>query len=196
MHRPASSRHLFHLATGLILALLVFWLGREKAGILIGSLLLITILMETLRLRMNAFNQVLVGLFGSMLKERETQHPTGVGYFLGGILICLLFFHPEVALASIVILSVGDPAASVIGQRWGRTRIGEKSLEGAAAFWVCAMAAGMLFQGFWPGLSFVTFSIGVLTGAVVECLPLRIDDNFLLPITTGLSMEILMKFLI
>jgi dolichol kinase len=169
-------------------------LGREKAIILIGSLLLITVLVETLRLRINAFNRAWVSLFGSMLKGRETQHPTGVGFFLGGVLICLLLFHPEVALASIVILSVGDPAASVVGQRWGRTRIGEKSLEGAAAFWVCVMAAGVFFQGFWPGLSFVTFSIGALSGAVVECLPIRIDDNLILPLTTGLSMEVALRF--
>lgn len=194
MHRPAASRRLFHLATGLTLALLVFWLGREKAVVLIGSVLLITVLVETLRLQMNAFNRVLVGLVGSMLKEAELKRPTGVGYYLGGVLIGLLLFHTEVALASIVILAVGDPAASVVGQRWGRIRIGEKSLEGAAGFGVCAMAAGVFFQGFWPGLSFVIFSVGALTGAVVECLPLRIDDNLILPLTTGLSMEILMRF--
>jgi dolichol kinase len=195
MYRPASSRRLFHLATGLTLALLVFRLGREKAVILIGSLFLITVLVETLRLRINAFNRVLVGWFGSLLKERETHYPTGVGYFLGGILICLLLFHLEVALASIVILSVGDPAASVVGQRWGRIRIGKKSMEGAVAFWVCAMTAGVFFQGFWPGLPFLTYSIGALTGAVVECLPIRVDDNLILPLATGLTMELLMRSL-
>jgi dolichol kinase len=179
----------------LILAQSVFWLEKEQALILLGLLFLITVLVEFLRLRVLAFNRVFVRLLGSMLKEAETKHPTGVGYFLGGVSLCLLFFHVKVALASIVILAVGDPAASWVGQRWGRIRFGEKTLEGTASFWLFAMVAGVLFQGLWLGLPFVIFSIGALTGAVVECLPLRIDDNFTLPLATGLSMEMATKFL-
>jgi dolichol kinase len=139
-------------------------------------------------------NKVLVNLFGPMLKDTEISHPTGVGYFLGGVLVCLLLFEREVTLASIAILSVGDPAAAVIGQRWGRIRIGKKSLEGTISFFTGAVAAGMVFQGFWPSLSMATLSTGALIGAVVELLPLNIDDNLLLPLAAGVAMEVSIRF--
>jgi dolichol kinase len=183
-------RHAFHAATGLVLAFLIFRMGKETGLILIGALFLFTILMEILRLQVAGVNKVLVSLVGPMLKDTEISHPTGVGYFLGGILLCLLLFGREVTLASIAILSVGDPTAAVIGRRWGRVRIGEKSLEGTIGFFAGAMAAGMVFQGFWPGISMVTFSMGALIGAVVELLPLNIDDNLLLPLAAGLAMEV------
>ncbi len=188
-------RRVFHAATGLTLAFFFFWMGKEKGTVLVGSLLAFTVFVEILRLQFAGLNRVLVGLVGPMLKEAEVRHPTGVGYLLGGVLICLLLFQREVTLASVVILSVGDPAAALIGQRWGRTRIGKKSLEGTIGFFVSAMMAGIFLQGFWPGLSLVTFSMGALAGAVVELLPLSVDDNLLLPLTAGLAMEISIRFL-
>ncbi len=186
-------RHAFHAATGLVLAFLIFWMGKERGLILIGALFLFTILMEILRLQVAGVNKVLVSLVGPMLKDTEISHPTGVGYFLGGVLLCLLLFEREVTLASIAILSVGDPTAAVIGQRWGRVRIGKKSLEGTVGFLASSITAGMVLQKFWPGLSMATFSMGALIGAVVELLPLNIDDNLLLPLAAGLAMEILMR---
>jgi len=187
-------RRVFHAATGLALAFLIFWMGKESGLILIGALFLFTILMEILRLQVPSMNKAWVSLVGPMLKDTEVSHPTGVGYFLGGVLLCLLLFELEVTLASIVILSVGDPTAAMIGQQWGRIRIGKKSLEGTVGFLASAMTAGIVFQGFWPGLSMATFSMGALTGAVVELLPLNIDDNLLLPVAAGLAMEVSIRF--
>jgi dolichol kinase len=187
-------RHAFHAATGLVLAFFIFWMGKERGLILIGALFLLTILMEILRLKVAGVNRVLVTLVGPMLKSAEISHPTGVGYFLGGVLLCLLLFEFEVTLASIAILSVGDPTATMIGRRWGRIRICKKSLEGTIGFLASSMTAGMVLQGFWPGLSMATFSIGTVIGAMVELLPLNIDDNLLLPLAAGLAMEVSMRF--
>jgi dolichol kinase len=186
-------RGVFHAATGLALAFLIFWMGEERGLILIGALFLFTILTEILRLRVTGVNRILVSLAGPILKDAEISHPTGVGYFLGGALGCLLFFGLEVTLASIVILSAGDPAAAVVGRRWGRVRIGEKSLEGTMAFLASAMAAGMVLQGFWPGITITTFSMGTLIAAVVEVLPLKMDDNLRVPLAAGLAMQTLMR---
>ena len=194
IHRPAPLRFFFHAATGLTLAFLVFLLGRKEGVFLIGSLFLVTILVEALRLTVPAINRVFVGLVGPMLKDLEVRRPTGVGYFLGGTLTCLLLFDLEVTLASLVILSVGDPAAAVVGQRWGQIRIGEKTLEGMAGFFVGAMVSGVILRGFWPGLSLPVFAAGAFTGAVVECLPLKIDDNLILPPAAALAMEVSIRF--
>ncbi|MGH7274167.1 MAG: hypothetical protein ACREIQ_06915, partial [Nitrospiria bacterium] len=67
--------------------------------------------------------------------------------------------------------------------------------EGLAAFFVGAMVSGMILRGFWPGLSMPVFAIGALTGAVVECLPLKVDDNLILPLTAALAMEVSIRYL-
>lgn len=195
IRKPAPLRFLFHVATGLTLAYLVYFMGKEEGGLLIGSLFLVTVLIEALRLMVPAINGVFMGLVGPMLKDVEMGRPTGVGYFLGGALTCLLLFDVEVTLASLAILSVGDPAAAAVGQRWGRIRIGKKSLEGLAAFFVATMVSGMILRGFWPGLSMPVFAIGALTGAVVECLPLKVDDNLILPLAAALAMELSIRYL-
>ena len=195
IHRPAPLRFFFHAATGLTLALLIFLLGKKEGILLIGSLFLVTVLVEALRLMVPAINGVFVGVVGPMLKEGEVGRPTGVGYFLGGALTCLLLFDVEVTLASLAILSIGDPVAAAVGQRWGRIRIGQKSLEGMAGFLVGAMVSGVILRGFWPGIAMPVFAAGALTGAVVECLPLKVDDNFLLPLAAALAMEVSIRYL-
>jgi len=53
----------------------------------------------------------------------------------------------------------------------------------------------MILRGFWPGLSMPVFAIGALTGAVVECLPLKVDDNLILPLAAALAMELSIRYL-
>lgn len=164
-------------------------MGKGDGVIFIGSLFLVAVLVEALRLLIPLINGVFVGIFGPMLKDGEVVRPTGVGYFLAGVLICLLLFDLDVALGSIIILSVGDPAAAAVGQRWGRTRIGKKSLEGMAGFLVAAMIAGVGLHGLLPGISMPVFAAGAFAGAVVECLPSKIDDNLILPLVAAAAME-------
>jgi dolichol kinase len=172
------------------MALSLFLLGKERGEVLMGVLLLVTAGVEAARLYFPAVNGPFIRLLGPMLKESEAFRPTGVGYYVGGVLLSLLFFDLEVALAGLVILAVGDPAAAWTGRRWGRRRIGDKTLEGSVGFFVAAILAGVLFQGFWPGISLPLFAIGAMTGAVVECLPLKIDDNLILPLAASFAIQI------
>ncbi len=190
MPRRGFSRSLFHLATGLTLALGISQMGRETGLVALGVLFTVTLLTEILRLSLPPVNGIFTALFGPMLKEAEFRRPTGVGYYLGGALATLYLFDLEPALAGLVILAVGDPAAAIIGKRWGRVRIGRKSLEGTLAFIACALTAGLLFRGFWPEISVVPFAAGVLAAALVELLPLKIDDNLILPPVAALAITV------
>jgi dolichol kinase len=189
MVRSGFARPLFHVLSGLGLAVFIVLSPRDAGLIGIGALLLICIVVESLRLVLPVCNRLFLAWVGPLLKETEVGRPTGVGYFLAGAWIVLLVFKQEIAVAALVILAVGDPAAAVVGRRWGRTRIGKKSLEGSFGFFLAAMGTGWLLQGLWPGLPYSLFAVGVLAGTVVEFLPLRVDDNLVLPVATGLAME-------
>ncbi|MBI5197360.1 MAG: hypothetical protein HZA19_02005 [Nitrospirae bacterium] len=188
MSQPGVSRCLFHVGTGLVLTVLVFFVGKEAGLWWIGSFLALAVAGEVLRFRIPALNRLFVQWVGPVLKMPEREHPTGIGYFLGGIWITLLICDLEITLASMIILAVGDPAAAYVGRRWGRLRFREKSLEGTLGFLVCSLAAGWVFQGM-GGYTVPLFALGAVTGAVVEFLPLKIDDNLILPVAAGFAMQ-------
>ncbi|MEJ5338472.1 MAG: diacylglycerol/polyprenol kinase family protein [Aquificaceae bacterium] len=96
-----------------------------------------------------------------------------------GIFLVFILFGREPAIVSVVVLAVGDAFASIVGIRYGRRRIGERSLEGTLAFFLSSFLVLLPFVEMWKALV-VSF-----LSAVVEALPVGIDDNFTVPLTAG-----------
>ncbi len=96
-----------------------------------------------------------------------------------GIFSVFLLFGKEPAIVSVVVLAVGDAFASMVGMRYGRTRMGSKSLEGSIAFFLSTFLVLLSFLGLWKAFLICIFS------AVVEALPISVDDNFSVPLTAG-----------
>ncbi len=157
---------------------------------MVGVLLALVILAEFLRIRAAPLNRLFVRLFGALLKEAEGGRPTGVPFFLGGLLVSLLLFDRSVALAALIILSIGDPAAAMVGRRWGRIRLGAKSLEGTAAFAIAAVSAVALLGLFWPVPAMPVYVLGAILGAGAELMPGGVNDNLTIPLLAGLGMEL------
>lgn len=102
-------------------------------------------------------------------------------YLAAGVLLSLVLFPRNAAYASITIVAVGDPVASYIGQRFGRRRIGRKTLEGFAAGLVASSVAALLW------VHPATALIGSVAGMSVELIG-TVDDNLTTPIGAGLAM--------
>ncbi len=96
-----------------------------------------------------------------------------------GIFSVFLLFGKEPAMVSVVVLAVGDAFASMVGMRYGRTRMGSKSLEGSIAFFLSTFLLLLPFLGLWKAFLICIFS------AIVEALPINVDDNFSVPLTAG-----------
>jgi dolichol kinase len=80
------------------------------------------------------------------------------------LLIISLYIAPEVCYASIIVLAVGDGAASVIGKLFGRHRLplSDKTWEGSISGFLLSVIAGYLFIG---PLILVGSFFGMLTEA-------------------------------
>ena len=107
-----------------------------------------------------------------------------VGPFLFGvgIFIAVAFFEPAAATVGVLVLAIGDSAASLVGKTFGRTTLpynpGKTVLGSLSLF-----AVGVLVAIF-----FVSVPWALLVGAVaslVESLPLGPSDNLLLPLATA-----------
>lgn len=181
-------RRFYHLTAGLLTVLTVAHLDRNQGLVLISSLFLLTVLIETSRLLLPNINRLFLRYFNLLLRENEKKQPTGTGFYIAGVLLSLLLFEREVALFSMTILAVGDPVASTVGKRWGSHRLGEKSLEGSMAFLLASAGAGFLFYRLWPELHAGLIITGAAAGTLAELVSRKIDDNLLIPLAAAGTM--------
>ncbi len=182
-------RKIFHLLGGLGLLSFYFVFGRDIALVLYSALAVFVLSLEIARLNIPAWNRFLYTRFGSFIRQNEERKLTGTVPYILGVAVSLYAYSTDVAATAICFLAFGDVAATTIGERYGKTKIGDKSLEGSIAFVVAALAAGVALHLLGLGLAPVVLVIGAITAAGVELLPLRLNDNLMIPVLTGAVME-------
>ena len=120
-----------------------------------------------------------------MLRKHEQDGDlTGASYILLTASASVALFSKPVAIAAISFIIVGDAAAALIGRKFGRTKIGNKTLEGSLG----CLAATVLVAVFTPGISLQAALLGALVTTVVEAWPMGVDDNVSVPLLSGLAM--------
>ena len=188
---PPVWRRLFHLTAGSAL---------PAAGLLIPSqyfipafavLLAAALAVEAARLMSEPLNRVLLRLFSQILKQQENRQLTGSTYMLISGLAVFLLFDTHIAAAAMLFLSLGDPAAALVGTRIRGPRFFGKSPVGTAAFVVVSLGVCAVLVS----AGVVPFHWGLLAGAVVagivELLPIPLDDNLTIPLASGAVMRLL-----
>ena len=186
-------RKLYHLFGGLGLLWLYYLLGRHYALICYSILFLLVLTIDLARLRVPAFNQLIFTRFGSFIREGERYKLTGTAPYVLGIAVSLYAFSLEIATAAICFLAFGDVSATTVGERYGRTKIGEKSLEGTIAFTAAALLSALLLSAIGVQLAAGVMILGAAVAAVVELLPLPVNDNLAIPLIAGGAMELALR---
>jgi phosphoserine phosphatase len=121
-------------------------------------------------------------------KAELYEFATAPVFFALGILFTLLLFPISVSNAAIATFALGDSAAAIVGKTIGRKRLSfnkGKTFEG--------LAAG-LFAGFLAALVYVNplkALAAAATATIVESLPLPINDNLTIPLTTALVLTLI-----
>lgn len=177
-------RKLFHLLSLLYLALYVA-AGRTASLIVLGSATVLVAVVEAARLRSSGFNQFMLRAFRGIHREKEINKPSGVLWtLLGSFLTILLTPHPDIVMACLAYLALGDTAASLVGRTWGHIRIGGKSLEGSLACFITCWALGMIFLT--PDFGAPEVLIGALVVTLAEALSIPPNDNLWMPLLPAL----------
>ena len=118
-------RKLFHALTGLgFAALYEYFLTRTETLIVYVAIFVFLVFGEILRMRYpDTINRLLIWLTQSLLRSYEKDHASGMAFFVAGMIFCVFFFPKNVAVLSILYLSIGDPAASTAGIKYGSKSI-------------------------------------------------------------------------
>ncbi|POY75142.1 hypothetical protein BMF94_1773 [Rhodotorula taiwanensis] len=149
-------RKLLHSSiAGLVLWL---WLSHPSLVVLIRSLGATTLVIGTadvLRFRFAWFEQAYEKALGYFMRESERHAVNGTIYYLVGVVWCLSFYPRDIAVLSIIMLSLCDTSASVFGRLFGRYtpplplsgRLfgAKKSLAGTTAAVLVGMTASYVF---------------------------------------------------
>lgn len=174
-------RRVFHAVNGVIFALALTWFVPDRqVAIPILVLVLATLLMvDLVRLRNTRANTLFFRLLRPFASPREAQKIASSTWYVVGILLAMLLFPSSAVVPGILVLAFADPAASVLGRLLGRRRLGKGSVEGTLIF---AAVAFLVLLPFVPPP--VAAACAVVT-ALVEILPLGLDDNLTVPVTAA-----------
>lgn len=182
------ARKTIHLSS-LSIPLLLFWLPQETGRQIILIAALVMLAIDVVRLQVARVRTVFYFLFGRILREHERFNLLGSTYVLLAALICDYAFVKPVAVTSLGFLVVGDTMAALVGRRWGRIRILDKSLEGTLACLVSCLAIGYLYPG--DDLRPLAIWAGAITATLFELLPIPLDDNMRIPLAAGFAMTLI-----
>jgi len=130
-------------------------------------------------------------------KREELRDLSGTTYALMGCAIIMITMPKTVGITAILFNIFGDLFATIIGIRFGKTKIlGEKTLEGSVACFLSQIAV-VAWSNWKLGLPWFVGIIGAIFGTVVELVPIRvhnfkINDNLTIPILSGVVMWLLL----
>ena len=126
--------------------------------------------------------------FNDMLRGHELKGQlTGATWVLIGSLISILIFTKYVAIIALIFMSLGDTAAGLIGQKYGKHKVGNKTWEGFFAGLIICFIVSINF----PFLPLKISLVGAFVAMIMELLPIPLDDNFKIPLGSGAIMMML-----
>jgi dolichol kinase len=180
-------RKAIHLSSAAIP--LLYWFVLERHHVLEGVIVLAFLFLsaEYFRLHSETSRRLFMRVFGSALRSHEHENLTGATYVFVGAVLCIFLFPKEIAVVSLLILSVSDTCAALIGIPFGRHKFLSKSVEGSTTFFVVTM---IILQLFLPA----SLLLNILVAAaltVAEAYPMDLDDNFVIPILSGILLSLI-----
>jgi dolichol kinase len=149
--------------------------------------------LEIARQRSEAVNRFCMGLFGRTAHPHEAHRVNSATWYASALVVLSLTQALVPCLVALWVLGVGDPAAAIVGRRFGRRELVHgRTVEGTVTFVVAgALVALAYLRVMHPetGLALgVTASLtGALAGALAELFSRRIDDNLSIPLAACLG---------
>ena len=179
------NRQIIHIFLGLAIVTLLKYGFIDEKIILFGILAGIILSILSRKIRIPVIHQLL----RKFERKKELKKFPGKGtifYFVGAY-IALLLFPRDIALASIMVLALGDSISHIYGLHYGRIKhplSNTKFLEGTIAGFVAGFFGALIFIPLTEAL------IASLAAMIVEAVEIKIgteqiDDNLIIPLVAG-----------
>lgn len=195
--RPTNhARSLWHVASGLsVLGLIQLLPERGWLVAVSGAFAAAAWSMEIARRVSEPVNERLMRLFRLVAHPHERYRVNSSTWYVTALLLLALFGTRLSQSLAVVVLAVADPAAALIGRRFGRTRLlDNRSLEGTLAFFAAGVLSSLLVMWALGPASLssrlLLAAVAGLAGAATELLSSRMDDNFTIPVAVAAAVTV------
>jgi len=111
----------------------------------------------------------------------------GIIFYLIGSYISLLLFSKEIAMASIMVLGMGDSVSHLFGLHFGKIKhplSKTKFLEGTIAGFIAGFIGALVFLP-WHEAFFASLTAMAVEAAEIKIGAQQIDDNLVVPLIAG-----------
>ena len=180
-------RKLIHLSNLIIPFTYLFYFNSKiEALMVLGPITSFAIIIEYLRINSVSVKKIFDSYFFTMLRNHEKSGKyTGATWVFISSILSIGIFPKDIAIISLIYMSIGDTAAGLIGRKYGKIKIYNKTLEGALAGFIICLMVGLMID---LNISKSILTIGALSAAIIELLPISIDDNIRIPLFSGTVM--------
>ena len=185
-----TARKLWHSVGVLMIIIIYHNVNRSTALQLMSLATALFVIMDLLRQQLPQLNKLLITVFHPIMRDHEKINLAGTTYLLLGSLVIMILFPQSIVILSLLFLGFADPIASYVGILYGKDKIlGNKSLQGTFAAFVCCSVIATLYYFFHNMMTERLLVVGVISGligALAELIPIgKIDDNFSFPIVSA-----------
>lgn len=173
-------RKIVHFASAII-GLSIIYLDREVILPLLIVSAIIFPLLDYMRINNKFVSNFYNSYFHSITRSFESKKLTGASFVFWGALITYILFEPKVAGIALIVMSLADANAAIIGVGYGNTKLLNKSLEGSFAFYVTTFTILYIFKI--PLIISLFISVIATFTELIE-IP-KINDNISIPLSVA-----------
>ena len=178
-------RKIVHFASAII-GLSIIYLDRELILPFLIVSAIIFPLLDYMRINNKFVSNFYNSYFHSITRSFESKKLTGASFVFWGALITYILFEPKVAGIALIVMSLADANAAIIGVGYGNTKLLNKSLEGSFAFYVTTFTILYIFKI--PLIISLFISVIATFTELIE-IP-KINDNISIPLSVAFFLSI------
>ena len=195
-------RKLFHLSS-IWVSVALWYMPFDMSVKFFGLLYILLLISELLRIYCPLVKNLYIYLFGNYMRAREknVSKPSFIGsyYVVLATFMGVLFFSKISVVTAVSIMVISDSAAALIGRKFGKNKLLDKSWEGFIAFlvsgWLTIMVIYYLIHA--NSLFIISGCVAVVGSAIAELYSsrLKIDDNLTIVVACGIVMDLVFYLL-
>ena len=185
-YRQEFHRQLIHLSSSCI-PFMLWYFGKDTFQPWIISCAIILPILDYGRRHNKFLYRIYSNLFITFTRPIEQGILSGASWVIIGAAVTIFIFNENTAIIGLLVLSIADSAAAIVGIKFGETQLFSKSLEGSTAFFITAT---IIVFSLSSAAAYVNF-IAVIAVTIVELFSTpRINDNLLIPMVLALILTI------
>ena len=180
-YRQEIYRKFIHLSSS-VMALALWYFGKETFLPWLIGVAIILPLLDYGRHHIDLLRRIYTYFFTVFTRPIEYRNLSGASWVVIGAALTTIIFNENTAIIGLLVLSLADSAAAIIGLKFGNTHLFNKSLEGSAAIFIVAF----LIVFYLSPAFFLINLIAVSSATAVELFSTaRMNDNLFIPLVTA-----------